>query len=446
MNLQRSNGPIRVLILGAGGRDFHNFNVVFRDDPRYRVVGFTATQIPNIDNRTYPPELAGPGYPEGVPIYPQENLVELIGRLAVDEVVLAYSDISHQEVMRLASVALAGGPSFRLLGPQATMLQSERPVIAVCATRTGAGKSQTTRAIVAALRDMGARVAVIRHPMPYGNLAAQAVQRFASDADLDLAHTTIEEREEYEPHLAVGSVVFAGVDYGRILQQAEAESDVIIWEGGNNDFPFYRPDLLLVVVDPLRAGDEATYYPGLVNLRLADVLVINKVDSATPEQLQTVRANIAKHNPRAEVLEAESRILLSDPDAIRGRRVVIVEDGPTLTHGGMAFGAGRVAAVRHGAAEIVDPRPYAVRSIAATYAQYPNTGDVLPAMGYSDDQLADLEESLDRVPADLVVVATPVDLARQIRISRPTVRVHYELHLLSDRSLTDVLRERLPDL
>ncbi len=444
MTQEAPRGPVRVLILGAGGRDFHNFNVVYRDNPDYHVVAFTATQIPNITDRTYPPSLAGPHYPSGIPIHPQEDMGELIERLAVDEVVLAYSDISHQQVMEVASIALAQGPSFRLLGPAATMLRSRRPVVAVCAGRTGAGKSQTTRAVVQALVAMGRKVAVVRHPMPYGDLAAQAVQRFASYEDLEAARATIEEREEYEPHLAAGSVVFVGVDYERILRQAEDESDVIVWDGGNNDIPFYWPDLHLVVVDPLRAGDEVSYYPGLVNVRMADVLLINKIDSATPDQLRTVRANCAAENPRAEILEAESRIMVSDPDAIRGRRVVVVEDGPTLTHGGMAFGAGRVAAVRHGAAEIVDPRPYAVRSIAETYAQYPNTGDVLPAMGYSEQQIADLEASLDRVPADLVIVATPVDLAKRIRITKPTVRVRYELGRMVGRSLAEVLAERLP--
>lgn len=446
MNLKTSSTRIRVLILGAGGRDFHNFNMVYRDNPNYEVVAFTATQIPNIADRTYPPELAGPLYPAGIPIYDQKDMVELIDRLRVDEVVLAYSDLSHAEVMLLGSVALASGASFRLLGPEATMIRSRRPVVAICATRTGAGKSQTTRAVVEALTDMQRRLVVVRHPMPYGDLVAQAVQRFSTLADLDAAHATIEEREEYEPHLRAGRIVYAGVDYERILRAAEEEAEVIVWDGGNNDLPFYHPDLHIVVADPLRAGDEVTYFPSLVNVRRADVVVINKIDSATKDQIATVQKNIREHNPTAEVLLAESRILVANPEAIRGQRVVIVEDGPTLTHGGMPFGAGRIAAVRYGAAEIVDPRPYAVGSIAQTYEQYPNTGDVLPAMGYGSEQVADLAATLAAVPADVVIIATPVDLSRLIPIDRPTVRISYELVLLGERSLGQVLRERLPTL
>ncbi|RIL09226.1 GTPase [bacterium] len=429
--------------MGAAGRDFHNFNVVFRGDPRTTVVAFTATQIPDIAGRRYPAALAGPGYPDGIPIHPESDLVPLIRDLAVDRVVFAYSDVSHAHVMERAATALAAGADFSLLGPAATLLPSTRPVVAVTAARTGAGKSQTTRAVVAALRGRGRRVAVVRHPMPYGDLAAQAVQRFETYADLDAHHVTIEEREEYEPHLDAGSVVFAGVDYARILRAAEAEADVVVWDGGNNDLPFFRPDLHIVVLDPLRAGHERTYYPGSVNLRMADVAVINKVDSAAPDQLALLEASLAAVNPGATVVRAESRISVADPDAVRGKRVVVVEDGPTLTHGEMAFGAGHVAAVRLGAAEIVDPRPYAAGSIAATYAQYPTTGAVVPAMGYGERQIDDLETTLNRVPADLVLIGTPIDLARLVELNKPVLRVRYDLDVVGTPTLDAVIAERL---
>jgi predicted GTPase len=435
--------PIRVLIMGAAGRDFHNFNTVFRDDDRYEIVAFTATQIPDIAGRRYPPALAGPRYPEGIPIHAETELVRLIAELNVDQVVFAYSDVGHGYVMDRGSVALAAGADFRLMGPAATMLASTKPVVAITAVRTGAGKSQTTRAVVAALRGRGKRVAVVRHPMPYGDLEAQAVQRFASYADLDAHKVTIEEREEYEPHLDAGSVVFAGVDYERILRAAEAEADVVVWDGGNNDLSFFRPDLQIVVLDPLRAGHELSYYPGAVNLRMADVAVINKIDSATPEQIAAVRASLAAANPRAIVIAAESLITVDDPDSVRGKRVVVVEDGPTLTHGEMAYGAGVVAAQRLGAAEIVDPRPYAVRSIAATYAQYPATGAVLPAMGYGERQIEDLEETLNHVPADLVLIGTPIDLTRIVELNKPALRVRYELGVVGHPTLDEVLAEGL---
>ncbi len=435
--------PMRLLIMGAAGRDFHNFNVALRDDPRYQVVAFTATQIPDIAGRRYPASLAGSLYPAGIPIHDEAELPRLVAELAVDQVVFAYSDVSHAYVMDRASAALAAGADFRLMGPDATMLSSRKPVVAVTAVRTGAGKSQTTRRVVAALRDMGLRSTVVRHPMPYGDLAAQAVQRFATYEDLDHHRVTVEEREEYEPHLDAGSVVFAGVDFGRILEAAEAEGDVVVWDGGNNDLSFYRPDLQIVVLDPLRAGDELAYYPGQVNLRLADVALINKVDSATPEQLAQVRASIGRLNPGAVVIEAESVIRVADPEAVRGRRVVVVEDGPTLTHGGMAFGAGFVAAQRLSAGEIVDPRPYAVGSIADTYAKYPTTGAVLPAMGYGEDQIEDLEATLNAVPADLVLVGTPIDLGRILEVNKPLVRVRYELREVGAPALADILQQRL---
>ncbi len=434
--------PIRVIIMGAAGRDFHNFNVVFRDNPRYRVVAFTATQIPNIEGRVYPPELAGALYPEGIPIYPEAELPRLVREHRVDQVVFAYSDVSHQYVMDRASLALAAGADFRLLGPEATMLQASKPVVAVAAVRTGCGKSQTTRRVARLLQDWGHKVVVVRHPMPYGDLAAQAVQRFATFEDLDRHRCTIEEREEYEPHLRNGMVVYAGVDYERILRQAEAEADVILWDGGNNDVPFFRPDVHIVVADPHRPGHERTYYPGQVNARMAHAFVINKVDTAPPEGVLTVRRNLRALNPQAILIEAASPIFVDDPEAIRGRRVLVVEDGPTLTHGEMAYGAGFVAAQRFGAAEIVDPRPYAVGSIRETYAKYPTTGTVLPAMGYGEAQIRELEATINAADADLVIVATPIDLTRLIRVNKPVQRVRYELQEIGQPTLVDVLAPR----
>ncbi len=434
--------PMRVIIMGAAGRDFHNFNVAFRANPRYRVVAFTATQIPNIEGRVYPPELAGDLYPEGIPIYPESELPHLIRTLQVEQVIFAYSDVSHQYVMDRASQVLAAGADFRLMGPQATMLRSSKPVVAVAAVRTGCGKSQTTRRVAQLLQGWGHRVVVVRHPMPYGNLVEQAVQRFATFDDLDRYHCTIEEREEYEPHLARGMVVYAGVDYERILRQAEAEADVILWDGGNNDLPFFRPDVHIVVADPHRPGHEMTYYPGEANARLADAFVINKVDTAEPEHVLTVRENLRHLQPDAVIVEAASPIFVDDPAAIRGRRVLVVEDGPTLTHGEMAYGAGFVAARRFGAAEIVDPRPYAVGSIRETYAKYPTTGAVLPAMGYGEAQIRELEATINRAEADLVIVATPINLTRLIRVNKPVQRVRYELQEIGRPTLEDVLAPR----
>jgi len=431
----------RVIIMGAAGRDFHNFNVYFRGHEQYEVVAFTATQIPNIENRRYPPELAGPGYPQGIPIYEEKELAHLIAEYDVDQVIFAYSDVSHEYVMHRASLVLAAGADFRLMGGKATMLQASVPVVTVCAVRTGSGKSQTTRRVADILRGKGKQVVVVRHPMPYGDLVKQACQRFATYEDLDRHNCTIEEREEYEPHIDRGVVVYAGVDYQRILDAAQAEADVIVWDGGNNDLPFYRPDLHIVVVDPHRAGHETRYHPGEANLRLADVVVINKIDTADLANVAAVRANIRAANPEATLIEAASPIFVEDPGAIQGKRVLVIEDGPTLTHGGMAYGAGTVAAQRFGAAEIVDPRPYAVNSILETYEQYPNTGAVLPAMGYGAPQIAELEQTINATPCDMVIVATPIDLSRVLSIKRPFQRVRYELQVIGKPTLEEVLGE-----
>ncbi|MGB9301231.1 MAG: cyclic 2,3-diphosphoglycerate synthase [Anaerolineae bacterium] len=431
----------KVIIMGAAGRDFHNFNVYFRGNPAYQVVAFTATQIPNIEDRIYPPELSGESYPEGIPIYPESELQNLIEELDVDQVVFAYSDVSHDYVMHKAAEVLAAGADLRLLGPKATMLESELPVISICAVRTGAGKSQTTRRVADILETLDKRVVTVRHPMPYGTLADQICQRFSSYEDLDRHHTTIEEREEYEPHIDRGGVVYAGVDYEVILREAEKEADVILWDGGNNDLPFYRPDLHIVVADPHRAGHELAYYPGEANVRMADVVVINKIDTADFEDICTVRRNVRSINPRAVVVEAASPITVEDPKEIRGKKVLVVEDGPTLTHGGMSFGAGTVAAQRFGAAETVDPRPYAVGSIKETYDKYPTIGPLLPAMGYGHQQVKELEETINATPCELVVVATPIDLRRVARIDRPCDRVRYELQEIGQPTLEDPVRE-----
>jgi predicted GTPase len=428
----------RVVIMGAAGRDFHDFNVVFRGHPETAVVAFTATQIPGIAGRRYPAVLAGPGYPEGIPIVPEDDLERLLREESVDEVVFAYSDVTHETVMHAASRALAGGADFRLLGPRATMLPSRRPVISVCAVRTGSGKSQTTRYVAGLLRDAGLTPVVIRHPMPYGDLAAQAVQRFATRADLERHHTTIEEREEYEPHLEAGTVVYAGVDYGAILAEAEEEADVILWDGGNNDFPFYVPDLAIVVADPLRPGHESSHHPGETNVRMAGVVVINKVDSAGPGAVDTLRASIKALNPRAAIVEARSALRLEGGD-IQGLRVVVVEDGPTLTHGGMTMGAGIVAAHRFGAAEIVDPRPFATGSIKAVLERYPALERLIPAMGYGDEQVADLRATLDAAPADVVLCATPIDLGALLDLRLPVVRVRYDLEEVAGVHLADAI-------
>jgi predicted GTPase len=416
-----------VLIMGAAGRDFHDFNTVFRNSERHNVVAFTATQIPNIESRRYPPELAGRLYPEGIPIFPESQLAELIARFKVDEVVFAYSDVSFAYVMERASAVLAAGAEFRLLGPEETMLRAKVPIIAVVAVRTGCGKSQTARKICRLLNEAGLRVVAIRHPMPYGDLARQRVQRFATLDDLRQAECTIEEMEEYEPHIVSGSVVYAGADYAAILRAAEQEADVIVWDGGNNDLPFYRPDLTITVTDPHRPGDELSYYPGATNLRMADVVIINKVDSARPEDVRTVRENIRSVNSEATIIEAASPPHIETPALIRGKRVLVIEDGPTVTHGGMAYGAGTIAAWEYGAAEIVDPRSYAVGSIAETFRAYPAIGPLLPAMGYSTAQVRDLEATIRRVPCDAVVIGTPIDLRRIVTIDQPSVRVTYDL-------------------
>jgi len=432
--------PRRVLIMGAAGRDFHNFNVVYRDDPDREVVAFTATQIPFIDDRTYPASLAGERYPKGIPIHDETDLTRLIRELEVDDVVFSYSDVSHEYVMHKGSEAMAAGGNFLLLGPRDTMLEATVPVVAVCAVRTGSGKSQTTRAIAATLKEEGKRVVAVRHPMPYGNLEAQRVQRYAVVEDLDRYDTTIEEREEFEPHIASGTIIYAGVDYGDILEQAQAECDVLLWDGGNNDLPFYMPTVHVVVADPLRAGHETRYHPGETNLRMADVVVINKVDSATPEQVESLVRTIDAVNPGATIVKANSRVTVDEPDAIEGKRVIVVEDGPTLTHGDMKFGAGVVAARSHGAAEVVDPRPWAVGTIDETFRKY-DVGPVLPAMGYSDEQLEEMAKTIDAADADLVVIGTPIDLRSVIDFRKPAVRVRYELEVLPDSpALADVLK------
>jgi predicted GTPase len=434
--------PKRTIIMGAAGRDFHNFNTYFRGNKDYEVVAFTATQIPDIEGRTYPRELAGDLYPKGIPIYAEEELPRLIKDLKADEVVFAYSDIPHEVVMHKASLVLALGPDFRLMGEKATQIKSTKPVVSICAIRTGSGKSQTTRRVSLILRDMGYKVAAIRHPMPYGDLVKQKVQRFADYSDLDKHECTIEEREEYEPHLDNGVLVFAGVDYEAILRQAEKEVDIILWDGGNNDFSFYVSDLKIVVADPHRPGHESSYYPGETNTRDADVFVINKVDTANPDAVIAVRDNLRKLNPDAVVIEAASPLFVDDPAAIKGKRVLVIEDGPTLTHGEMAYGAGYVAARRFGASEIVDPRPFAVRSIAATYKKYPKTGPILPAMGYGEAQTRDLEETIERSDVDMVIVGTPIDLTRVLKINKPFQRVRYELQEIGQPTLADILKEK----
>ncbi len=429
----------RVIVMGAGGRDFHDFAMVFRDDPDVRVVAFTAAQIPGIDDRRFPASLAGPTYPEGIPIRPQAELTQLIRAHHVDEVVLAYSDLAYADVMHLSAEVMAAGADFRLLGPDATMLRSARPVVAICASRTGAGKSQTTRRVGRILLDAGLRVALVRHPMPYGDLDAMRVQRFGTLGDIEASHPTIEEREEYELPVREGMVMWAGVDYEAILRAAEAEADVIVWDGGNNDMSFYRPDLMITVVDPLRPGHECGWYPGEVNLRLADVVVVNKIDSAQQSDVDAVLANVRRLAPNSIIVRAESPVVLSAGLPLAGARVLVVEDGPTITHGGMPFGAGTVAARQAGAAELVDPRPYAVGSIAATFEKYPHIGPVLPAMGYGDEQLADLTATIAAVPCDVVVTGTPIDLARIVRIDRPVRHASYSLREIGNPDLAAVL-------
>ena len=433
----------RVLIAGAAGRDFHNFNVVYRDRPEYEVVAFTATQIPNIDDRRYPAELAGSLYPEGIPILPESALEQLVGEQDIDSVVFAYSDVTHEHVMHVGSRALAAGASYHLISPTHTMIASSKPVVAVCAVRTGSGKSQTTRHVARLLRDDGKRVAVLRHPMPYGDLAAQAVQRFERYEDLEAAEATIEEREEYEPHLAEGNLVFAGIDYERILRAAEQEADVVLWDGGNNDTPFIKPDLHIVVVDPHRPGHELRYHPGETNLRMADVCVVNKIDSASQEGIDAVLTSIHDNTTNARVVLAASPFdVEGDAEEIRGKRVLAIEDGPTLTHGEMTYGAAVLAAKQHGAAELVDPRPFAVGTIAETFEQYPNVGTLLPAMGYGRKQMEDLRETIERSDAELVLIGTPIDLRRLIDIDKPALRVTYKLQEVGEPTLKDVLGEK----
>ncbi len=433
----------RVIIMGAAGRDFHNFNTVYRDNEQFEVVAFTATQIPNIEGRKYPAELAGKLYPNGIDIYPEEQLPELIRKFEVDEVVFAYSDVPYDYVMERSAIVNAAGADFKVMGPRHTMLTSSKPVIAVCAVRTGCGKSQTTRKIAQMLKASGKKVAVIRHPMPYGNLVEQRVQRFATLEDLDRYNCTIEEREEYEPHITRGHVVFAGVDYEAILREAEKEADIILWDGGNNDLPFYKPDLHITVVDPHRPGDERYYYPGEANLRMADVVVINKIDTAEPEDVIAVRDSVFEVNPNAMVIEAASPIFVEDYHLIQGKRVLAVEDGPTLTHGEMQYGAAVVAAQKFGAAELVDPRPYTVGTITETFEKYPEIGTLLPAMGYSPQQIRDLEETINRTEADLVIVGTPIDLRKLVKLNKPAVRVIYELQEIGSPDLTDALKDFL---
>ena len=429
----------KVLILGAAGRDFHNFNVLFRNNPDYQVVAFTATQIPDIAGRRYPPELAGSLYPDGIPIFDEKDMEKLVAEYQIDAVVFSYSDVSHQNLMHLASRAVAADVDFWLPGTEHTQLKSKVPIISVCAVRTGCGKSPVSRLVAGELRRQGRRTVVIRHPMPYGNLVAQAVQRFAAMEDLDLHQCTIEEREEYEPHISRGTIVYAGVDYEKILRQAEKEADVILWDGGNNDTPFYVSDLEIVVVDPHRPGHELAYFPGEVNLRRADVIVINKVDTAEQRDVETVRQNIKLHNPTATVFEMACRVSVPEPYLVKGQRVLVVEDGPTLTHGEMPYGAGVVAARQCGAAELVDARPYAVGSIRGTYDRYRHLTNLLPAMGYSAIQRHELEETIRRTPCDLVLIATPIDLARVIKLDRPNLRVTYEVEELTKPGLTEML-------
>ena len=434
--------PIRTIIMGAAGRDFHNFNVYFRDNGDYEVVAFTATQIPNIEGRQYPASLSGERYPNGIPIHPESDLVSLIANHEIDQVIFAYSDIPHEYVMHKASIVLAAGADFRLMGLKHTQLKSSKSIVSIGAVRTGSGKSQTTRRVAEILMEIGKKVVVIRHPMPYGDLAKQAVQRFETLVDLDKHDCTIEEREEYEPHIARGVVVYAGVDYEAILREAEKEADIILWDGGNNDLPFYVPDLNIVLADPHRPGHELAYHPGEANARAADIFLINKVDTASSENVITVRENLHELNPNALIIEAASPISVEDPEMIRGKRVLVIEDGPTLTHGEMAYGAGWVAARRFGAAEIVDPRPYAVGSIVDTFNNYPTTGSVLPAMGYGQKQINELEKTINNADVDAVIIGTPIDLRRLLKISKPSQRIRYDLQVIGKPDLHDVLVEK----
>ncbi len=433
----------KVIIMGAAGRDFHNFNLYFKDNPQYRVVAFTAAQIPLVHDRTYPPELAGPLYPEGIPFFPEEDLEMLVKEQRVDLVVFSYSDVPHIEVMHKGSLVMAAGADFILPGAARTMLAATKPVIAVCAVRTGCGKSQTTRKICEILRGQGQRTVVVRHPMPYGDLKRQVVQRFAAYEDFSRHRLTIEEREEYEPLVDQGIVVYAGIDYRQILARAEEEADVIIWDGGNNDTSFFKPDLQVVLFDPLRPGHELAYHAGETNMLLADLAIINKAADARPENIELVRANIARHAPRADILLANSLVLVKEPERIQGKTVLVMEDGPTLTHGGMAYGAGYLAAKRYGAGQIADPRAYAVGTLKAVYATYPHIGPVLPAMGYSPEQIRDLEATINNCQCDLVLYSTPIHLRRLLSLEKPTVRVRYEYQDNGAPTLEEVLLRRM---
>lgn len=435
MPVQKKN----VIIIGAAGRDFHNFNTYFRDNEMYNVVAFTAAQIPDIDGRKYPSELAGKLYPQGIPIHAETDLVKLIRELKADICVFSYSDVTYHKVMGVSAIVNAAGADFMLLGPSQTQIKSTKPVISVCAVRTGCGKSQTSRKVIEVLMEMGLKVVAVRHPMPYGNLVEQKVQRFATVDDLKKHKCTIEEMEEYEPHVVRGNVIYAGVDYEAILREAEKEADVVIWDGGNNDFSFYVPDLMITVVDPHRPGNELSYYPGEVTLRVADVVVINKMDSASPENIQTVRENIEKVNPTAVVIDAASPLTVHHPELIKGKRVLVVEDGPTLTHGEMKLGAGTVAARKYGARELVDPRPFVVGKLAETFETYPNIGLLLPAMGYGEQQIADLEKTINNTDCETVVIATPIDLQRIVKINKPSTKVDYDLEEIGRPKLSDVL-------
>ena len=435
--------PKRVLILGAAGRDFHNFNTCYRDNPAYKVVAFTATQIPDIAGRKYPAELAGKLYPDGIPIYDESEAASIIKRENVNECVFSYSDVTNEYVMHLGSVCMAAGADFKLMGCDSTMIKSTKPVIAITAVRTGAGKSQTTRYISGILKEMGKKVVAIRHPMPYGDLVKQTCQRFETYADLDLHECTIEEREEYEPHIKNGFIIYSGVDYEKILRQAEKEADVILWDGGNNDLPFYRCDAHLVIADPHRPGHELTYYPGATNFLRADVIIINKCDSAKEKDILSIEENAAKYNPKALVIRANSPVTTENPETVKGKKVLVIEDGPTLTHGSMSYGAGVVAARNTGAGELVDPAPYAVASIAATYKKYPNAKGILPAMGYGDKQIKDLEATIDATPCDVVLSATPIDITRVLKVSKPMVRASYDLAEVKTGQLAEVINKVL---
>ncbi|MBF0547170.1 MAG: GTPase [Candidatus Riflebacteria bacterium] len=433
--------PTRTIIMGAAGRDFHNFNVIYRDNPHFSVVAFTATQIPDIEGRVYPPKLAGKHYPKGIPIRAESELLELIRKEKIDEVVFSYSDVSHEYVMHMASKVIAAGATFKMLGYNQTAIKSKVPVVSICAVRTGSGKSQTTRCVVKTLKGMGLKVVSIRHPMPYGDLEEQICQRFASYKDLDKHKCTIEEREEYEPHIDMGAIIYSGVDYGEIIKEAEKEADVIVWDGGNNDLPFYQSDLKIVVADPHRPNHETTYHPGEANIYSADVVVLNKIDTCYPDDLQTVRENVMRMNPDALIVHAASPIFVDDGMKIRGKRVLVIEDGPTLTHGEMTYGAGMVAAQRYGASEVVDPKEYFVGTLLDALKKYPDIGPILPALGYGKKQVADLEKTINAVDCDLIISATPIDLEKILKVKKPMHRVRYELQEIGEPTMKDILKD-----